>query len=54
MLDGQLAIRAAIVNHRTDVGDIDALISAVLDFGAQRSSGGGLVPEIGQASPPGK
>ena len=23
MLDGQLAIRAAIVNHRTDVGDID-------------------------------
>ncbi|HET6838845.1 MAG TPA: aspartate aminotransferase family protein [Bradyrhizobium sp.] len=32
-LDGQLAIRAAIVNHRTDVRDIDALISAVLDFG---------------------
>ena len=54
ILDGQLAIRAAIVNHRTDVGDIDALISAVLDFGAQRSSGGGLVPEIGQSSPPGK
>ena len=37
LLDGELAIRAAIVNHRTDAGDIDALISAVLEFGAQRS-----------------
>ena len=37
LLGGELAIRAAIVNHRTDVGDIDALISAVLEFGAQRS-----------------
>jgi aromatic-L-amino-acid/L-tryptophan decarboxylase len=37
ILDGQLAIRAAIVNHRTDVGDIDALVAAVLDFGARRS-----------------
>ncbi len=52
LLDGQLAIRAAIVNHRTDVGDIDALISAVLDFGARRSSGDGPVPEIGQSPPP--
>jgi glutamate/tyrosine decarboxylase-like PLP-dependent enzyme len=34
-LDGQLAIRAAIVNHRTDICDIDALVSAVLDFGAR-------------------
>ena len=40
MLDGQLAIRAAIVNHRTDVCDVDALISAVLEFGARRSSPG--------------
>jgi aromatic-L-amino-acid decarboxylase len=39
VLGGQLAIRAAIVNHRTDTRDIDALIAAVLDFGAQRSSG---------------
>jgi hypothetical protein len=39
MLGGQLAIRAAIVNHRTDTRDIDALLAAVLDFGAQRSSG---------------
>jgi aromatic-L-amino-acid/L-tryptophan decarboxylase len=37
MLDGKLAIRAAIVNHRTDICDIDALISAVLEFGARRS-----------------
>jgi len=37
ILDGQLAIRAAIVNHRTDTCDIDALIAAVLEFGAQRS-----------------
>jgi aromatic-L-amino-acid/L-tryptophan decarboxylase len=52
LLDGQLAIRAAIVNHRTDVVDIDALVSAVLDFGARRSSAGGPVPEIGQSPPP--
>jgi aromatic-L-amino-acid/L-tryptophan decarboxylase len=37
LLEGQLAIRAAIVNHRTEACDIDALISAVLEFGAQRS-----------------
>ena len=36
-LDGQLAIRAAIVNHRTDTGDLDALVSAVLRFGAART-----------------
>ena len=36
MLDGQLAIRAAIVNHRTDTCDLDALIAAVLEFGARR------------------
>jgi len=36
-LDGKLAIRAAIVNHRTDVGDLDALVAAVLEFGAGRA-----------------
>jgi glutamate/tyrosine decarboxylase-like PLP-dependent enzyme len=51
LLGGQLAIRAAIVNHRTDVCDIDALICAVLDFGAQRSAAEGLVPVIGQSPP---
>lgn len=35
-LDGRLAIRAAIVNHRTNRGDIDALIRATLDLGADR------------------
>jgi glutamate/tyrosine decarboxylase-like PLP-dependent enzyme len=41
-LNGQLAIRAAIVNHRTDMCDIDRLIDAVLTFGARelRSAGG--------------
>ncbi len=52
LLDGELAIRAAIVNHRTDFGDVDALISAVLEFGAQRSrSGDGLVLKV-EPSPP--
>jgi len=52
VLDGQLAIRAAIVNHRTDSGDIDALISAVKEFGAQRSGcSDGSVVEV-EASPP--
>jgi glutamate/tyrosine decarboxylase-like PLP-dependent enzyme len=36
-LDGKLAIRAAIVNHRTDTSDLDALVAAVLEFGARRS-----------------
>ncbi len=36
VLDGRLAIRAAIVNHRTDVCDIDALVDAVLEFGARK------------------
>jgi glutamate/tyrosine decarboxylase-like PLP-dependent enzyme len=38
MLDGRLAIRAAIVNHRTDACDIDALVAAVLEFGARRAA----------------
>lgn len=38
-LDGKFAIRAAIVNHRTAETDVDALVSAVLKFGAQRTGG---------------
>ncbi|MFZ0767289.1 MAG: aspartate aminotransferase family protein [Bradyrhizobium sp.] len=38
-LDGKLAIRAAIVNHRTDTSDLDALVAAVLEFGTRRSPG---------------
>jgi aromatic-L-amino-acid/L-tryptophan decarboxylase len=50
ILDGQLAIRAAIVNHRTDIGDIDALIAAVLEFGAQRTyRGEGRVIDVAQS-----
>jgi aromatic-L-amino-acid decarboxylase len=52
VLDGRLAIRAAIVNHRTDTCDIDALMAAVLDFGARRSvADDGALPEI-EPSPP--
>jgi aromatic-L-amino-acid/L-tryptophan decarboxylase len=52
LLDGELAIRAAIVNHRTDTCDIDALISAVLEFGAQRScSADSLVLEVDRSPP---
>src|SRR6202042_3082093 len=49
VLDGRLAIRAAIVNHRTDVCDIDALIAAVLEFGAQRTDAD--VVEVEQSPP---
>jgi glutamate/tyrosine decarboxylase-like PLP-dependent enzyme/glutathione synthase/RimK-type ligase-like ATP-grasp enzyme len=37
-LDSRLAIRAALVNHRTTAEDIDALVSAVLSFGAEIAS----------------
>ena len=52
VLDGQLAIRAAIVNHRTDTCDIDALISAVLEFGAKRSNSADAVVVDVEPSPP--
>lgn len=38
-IDGKLAIRAAIVNHRTNTADIDALIEATLRFGRARIEG---------------
>jgi glutamate/tyrosine decarboxylase-like PLP-dependent enzyme len=34
-LDGHLVIRAAIVNHRTQAADVDALVDAVLQSGRQ-------------------
>ncbi|MGB8397579.1 pyridoxal phosphate-dependent decarboxylase family protein [Bradyrhizobium sp.] len=37
LIDGQLAIRAAIVNHRTDTCDLDALLAAVIRFGTTRT-----------------
>jgi aromatic-L-amino-acid decarboxylase len=36
IIDGRLAIRAAIVNHRTDERDIDALVEATVAFGTIR------------------
>jgi aromatic-L-amino-acid/L-tryptophan decarboxylase len=52
ILNGELAIRAAIVNHRTERRDIDALIATVLEFGAQRvRADDGVVPEIEQSPP---
>ena len=36
-LDGQIAIRAAIVNHRTERTDIEALITGVIAAGRRRS-----------------
>jgi glutamate/tyrosine decarboxylase-like PLP-dependent enzyme len=50
VLEGNLAIRAAIVNHRTDICDVDAMISAVLEFGGQRA-GDGVVLDV-EPSPP--
>jgi len=34
MIGNRLAIRAALFNHRTEPRDIDAMINAVLKFGA--------------------
>ncbi|HXW23143.1 MAG TPA: pyridoxal-dependent decarboxylase [Xanthobacteraceae bacterium] len=38
MIDNRLAIRAAIVNHRTEQCDIDALVDAVLALGAAEAA----------------
>jgi aromatic-L-amino-acid decarboxylase len=38
VIRGHLAIRAAIVNHRTEARDIDAMLKAVLRFGAAATS----------------
>jgi glutamate/tyrosine decarboxylase-like PLP-dependent enzyme len=37
VLKGQIAIRAAFVNHRTEERDVDALVDAVLRFGDART-----------------
>ena len=36
LLEGRLAIRAAVVNHRTEARDADALVDGVLKFGRAR------------------
>lgn len=40
-LDGRLAIRACLINHRTERRDIDALLDAVLRLGAAAAGGTG-------------
>ncbi len=37
-LDGRVAIRACIINHRTGFEDVDALVDAALMFGRRRNS----------------
>jgi hypothetical protein len=38
-INGELAIRAAIVNHRTGHGDIDALVDTTLAIGRALTAG---------------
>jgi glutamate/tyrosine decarboxylase-like PLP-dependent enzyme len=38
-IDGRVAIRAAIFNHRTRECDVDALVQAVLEHGNRRTRG---------------
>jgi aromatic-L-amino-acid/L-tryptophan decarboxylase len=38
IINGRIAIRAAIVNHRTNANDIDALINATIAFGEANSA----------------
>jgi aromatic-L-amino-acid/L-tryptophan decarboxylase len=40
-INGKLAIRAALVNHRTQKGDIDAMLNAVLEFGGRLAAAKG-------------
>jgi glutamate/tyrosine decarboxylase-like PLP-dependent enzyme len=44
-IDGKLAIRAALFNHRTGTGDIDAMLAAVLELGG-RCAAAVLVPAL--------
>jgi glutamate/tyrosine decarboxylase-like PLP-dependent enzyme len=37
-IDGKLAIRAAIVNHRTVAADVDSMVDAVLHFAQLRQA----------------
>jgi glutamate/tyrosine decarboxylase-like PLP-dependent enzyme len=52
LIDGKLAIRAAIVNHRTDTCDVDALIAAVLEFGARQTASDQSAVVTIEKSPP--
>jgi glutamate/tyrosine decarboxylase-like PLP-dependent enzyme len=44
IIGGRLAIRAAIVNHRTGEGDIDRLVDSVIRFGESESVSAQVLP----------
>jgi hypothetical protein len=44
-LNGRIAIRAAIVNHRTTAADADALVDAVLACGRARGADAAARPD---------
>ena len=46
IIDGKLAIRAAIVNHRTNHADVAILVDAVLEAGRARATGAGVEKEV--------
>jgi aromatic-L-amino-acid decarboxylase len=48
-INGELAIRAAIVNHRTDERDVDALVDAVLRTGRALAAAGAENQELENA-----
>ena len=56
ILDGRVAIRAAIVNHRTGEADIDRLVEKTLEFGRrlvkERAAGGLAAPQPGARDVP--
>jgi aromatic-L-amino-acid/L-tryptophan decarboxylase len=37
-VNGRVAVRAAIINHRTETRDLDTLVAAAVKFGARRAS----------------
>ena len=48
IIGGKLAIRAALFNHRTQIGDLEAMLAAVLKFGGHYKS----AAVIGQGAQP--
>jgi glutamate/tyrosine decarboxylase-like PLP-dependent enzyme len=40
-LEGRLAIRAALINHRIEWSDLEALVDGVLDMGRKRIAAAG-------------
>ncbi|MGH7041161.1 MAG: pyridoxal phosphate-dependent decarboxylase family protein [Acetobacteraceae bacterium] len=51
-IDGKLAIRAALVNHRTRLDDVAILVDAVLACGRRRTHARGLPPARNQVKGP--